>query len=111
MSMIGRGMPRARSYEEYKAIVADALYEISEVRASAEFDGDYMTDTLGISEALEPELKALLKSLEEGNYEHSPTSFGFMTNMHQIPQEIIPFKPLLSRINETHTKGLEDAEN
>lgn len=111
MSMIGRGMPRARSYEEYKSIIADALYEISEVRAAAEFDGDYMTDTLGISEALEPELKALLKSIEDGSYEHSSDGFSFMIHVPKIPQEIIPFKPLLIRINETHTKGLEDAEN
>lgn len=109
MSMIGRGMPRARSYDEYKAIVDDALYEIGEVRASADFDGDYMTDTLNISELLEPELIALYKSLQEGSYEHSPESFSFMTNMHHIPQEILPFKPLLIRINETHTKGLEES--
>ena len=108
MSMIGRGMPRARSYDEYKEIVADALYEIQEIRASFEFDGEYMNDSMQIAEALEIPLKALKESLEDGTYEHSKEDFPFMTNMSRIPQEVVPFKPLLTRINETHTKGLEE---
>ena len=65
MSTIGRGMPRARSMDEYIEMLKDALYEIQEVKATAEFD-DYMNDSVLIADAMKPELEQVLKMTEVG---------------------------------------------
>ena len=111
MSKIGRGMPRARSYEEFKEIVSEVLYEIDEIRASHEFDGDYMNDSLQIAESIERPMKQLKQQLEDGSYQHSKEGFAFIENMQRVPMEIVPFRPLLTRINETHKNGLESDED
>ncbi len=106
MSQIGRGMPRARSLDEYKEMLKEALYEIQEVKATAEFD-DYMNDAVMIAESMKPELEAILKSVEEGTNQFG-NGLSFMQNMKKIPTEIVPFKSLLLRIDDTQKNGLED---
>jgi len=108
MSRIGRGMLRARSLDEYKSLVKDALYEIDEIKAAFEFDGVEMDDAQRISEQLEPGLNALLASLEDDSYQFGSDTLGFMQNVANVPQIVIPYKPLLSRIIDTHNKGLEE---
>lgn len=107
MSKIGRGMPRARSHEEFVEIVKETLYEIDEIRASYEFDGDYMNDTIQIVGSMEIPLKSLLASLTDGTYQQGSTGLEFMEKLRRLPQELLPIKPLLIRIDETHNKGLE----
>ncbi len=106
MSTIGRGMPRARSMDEYIEMLKDALYEIQEVKATAEFD-DYMNDSVLIADAMKPELEQVLKMTEEGTNQFG-SQFSFMQNMNQMPTEIVPFKHLLMRINDTQKNGLEE---
>lgn len=108
MSRIGRGMLRARSLDEYKSLVDDALYEIEEIKAAFEFDGVEMNDAQRISEQLEPGLKALLSSLQDDSYQFGSDTLGFMQNVANVPQIVIPYKPLLSRIIDTHNRGLEE---
>lgn len=107
MSRIGKGMPRARDMDEYKYLVKDALYEIEEIKAAFEFDGAEMDDSYKISEQLEPGLKALLASMEDGSYEFGSDVMGFMQNVAQVPQIIVPYKPILSRLIDTHQNGFE----
>ena len=109
MSKIGRGMPRARSLDEYKEMLKDALYEIQEIRATAEFD-DYMNDAVMIAGSMEPELKSLLDKANSGSPQFGQHELTFMQNIAQIPTEIIPFKSLLLRINDTQKNGLEEEE-
>ena len=108
MSRIGRGMLRARSLDEYKMLVKDVLYEIDEIKAAFEFDGVEMDDAQRISEQLQPGLKVLLNSLEDDSYQFGSDTLGFMQNVANVPQIVIPYKPLLSRIIDTHNKGLEE---
>ncbi len=107
MSKIGRGMPRARSLNEYKEMLKDALYEIQEVKATAEFD-DYMNDAVMIAESMRPELEAILKAVEDETIQFG-NGLVFMQNMRQIPTEIVPFKSLLARIDDTQKNGLEES--
>ena len=110
MSRIGRGMLRARSLDEYKSLVKDVLYEIDEIKAAFEFDGVEMDDAQRISEQLQPGLTTLLASLEDDSYQFGTDTLGFMQNVANVPQIVIPYKPLLSRIIDTHNRGLEEDE-
>ena len=102
MSQIGRGMPRARSLEEYKEMLKEALYEIQEVKATAEFD-DYMNDAVLIADSMRPELEDILKNIENNTNQYG-NELSFMQNTHRMPTEIVPFKSLLSRISATQKK-------
>jgi len=108
MSRIGRGMLRARSLDEYKSLVEDVLYEIDEIKAAFEFDGVEMDDAQRISEQLLPGLTLLKSSLEDDSYQFGSDTMGFMQNVANVPQIVIPYKPLLSRIIDTHNRGLEE---
>ena len=106
MSQIGRGMPRARSMDEYKEMLKEVLYEIQEVKATAEFD-DYMNDAVLIAESMRPELEAILKDVESGNIQFG-SELSFMQNTQRMPTEIIPFKALLARISDKQKNGIEE---
>jgi hypothetical protein len=106
MSPIGRGMTRAGPMEEYIEMHKYALYEIKEVLITAEFD-DYMNDAVLIAEAMKPELEQVLKMIESGGNEFD-SQFSFMQNINQMPTEIVPFKHLLLRINDTQKNGLQE---
>ena len=99
-------MIRAKTLDEYIDWVKQAVYEVEELRASIEFDEEFMGDALVFLDPLENEVKKLYRQLTEGNYEFSDEPLKFMPIVEQNNPTLLPFKPLLIRINATHTKGL-----
>ncbi len=100
-------MIRDKSLDEYIEWVKQALFEDEDMRASVEFDEEFMGDTLIFVDPLEGEIKKLYNDLINDRYEFSSESLSFMQIVEKNDLTLLSFKFLLQRINETHTKGLD----
>ncbi|MDQ7016785.1 MAG: hypothetical protein Q9N68_10470 [Gammaproteobacteria bacterium] len=101
---------RAASMAAYEEMLKQALYEVDDLRAAIEFDGESMSSSFPLLAPIETELKALLKAIEEGSHQFSGQDLAIMPLVKQSHISMLPFKFLLTQINETHTQGLEEAD-
>ncbi len=98
---------RPASMEDYIELVKSALFDVEELRMSVEFDMEFMESALSFVEPLEKGLRDLLHSLQDGNHEFADEDLAFMPIVEAQPNVMLPFKPVLRQINETHRKGLQ----
>ena len=103
-------MRRARTVEEYVAWVKDALYEIEDMRASIEYDEEGMGATKPYIEDIESSLKNIFKLMKSGDYCWNTGDLPYISVIRDLDENIIPFRQLLIRINDTHKQGLETDE-
>jgi len=97
---------RPATIEEYIELVESALFDVEELRMSVEFDMEFMEGALSFIEPLEKGLRNLLNSLKDGSYEFVDEDLPFMPIVEAQQNVMLPFKPVLRQINETHRKGL-----
>ena len=104
-------MKRARTVEEYVALVQDALYEIQDMRAAIEFDSEGMGEAPQVIGELERTLNELYDSMKSGDYCWKTGDLRYMDFIRDMDESAIPFRSLLIRINDTHKNGLEVDED
>ena len=97
---------RPATMEDYIELVESALFDVEELRMSVEFDMEFMEGALSFIEPLEKGLRDLLNSLKDGSYEFADEDLPFMPIVEAQQNVMLPFKPVLRQINETHRKGL-----
>jgi len=100
---------RPATMDAYKELVKSALFDAEELKSSIEYDMEFMEDADGFIAPLENSLRALYASLESGEYEFGTENLPFMNIVETQNNLVLPFKPVLRMINDTHTKGLEAA--
>ncbi|MDH5327032.1 MAG: general secretion pathway protein GspF [Gammaproteobacteria bacterium] len=98
----------ARSIQEYIELVNAALDEIFDLRASIEYDEEYMGDASIFLSELERGVKSLLQSLQSGDYEFGGEPLSFAHIVKKTDERLLPFKHLLNLIIKTHEQGLDD---
>lgn len=98
---------RAHSTEEYVDMINQAIDETFDLRQAIEFDEEFMAEGRALVDELEACLKALYESMKDGSYEFATGDLAYVALMKNYHQEMVPFRYLLKRINETHMKGLE----
>ena len=98
---------RPATMEAYLELVKSALFDVEELRMSVEFDTEFMEGALSFVEPLENGLRGLQNALTDGSYEFADTDLPFMSIVESQSNVLLPFKPVLRQINETHRKGLQ----
>lgn len=98
---------RAHSTEEYVDMIKQAIDETFDLRQALEFDEEFMSENRSLATELEKHLKNLYVSMEDGSYQFATGDLPYMQLLEQYHPDMIPFRYLLKRINETHNKGLE----
>ncbi len=98
---------RAHSTDEYVEMIKQAIDETFDLRQAIEYDEDFMSEARPLVDQLEADLKALFESMKDGSYQFATGDFPFIAEMKKYHEEMVPFRYLLKRINETHNKGLE----
>ena len=98
---------RAHSTEEYVDMIKQAIDETFDLRQALEFDEEFMSEARTLAEELEKILKELYASMEDGSYQFATGDLPYTSLLEQYHPEMVPFRYLLKRINETHNKGLE----
>jgi hypothetical protein len=97
-----------KTLDEYIDLVHQAVYEVDELRAVVEDDDDRKGMILPWVDAMDKELRAFYESMVNGSYRFDPNGpdLPFMEIVKKFGATI-PFKPLLSIINNTHRFGLD----
>ena len=103
-------MKRARTVDEYVALIKDALYEVDDMKAAIEYDNEGMTGGAVIVNDLEVILKELYQSMQDGDYCWRTGDLKYMDLIRDLDDGVVPFHSLLIRINDTHKNGLEPNE-
>ncbi len=65
-------MVRARSMQEYQDLIKQALFEVEDLRASLDFDEEFMGDAVVFLDPLETSIRELHHSITEGEYVSNP---------------------------------------
>ena len=99
---------RAGTIEEYKALINEALDEMDELRASIEYDEEYMEGALALVNPIITGLQQLLKRIDSGDYQFGEGELVFMNTVHKADNSLLPFKFLFTRIEKTHREGLAE---
>ncbi len=99
-------MRRAKTVEEYVAMVKDALYEIEDMRAAIEYDEEGMGASTGYIDDIESSLKRIFELMKTGDYCWNTGDLPFISIIRELDDGVIPFRSLLIRINDTHKNGL-----
>lgn len=100
-------MRRARTVQEYVELIREAIYEVEEVRAAIEFDEEGMGETPRYIDDIESCLKTIFEQMKSGDYCWNTGDLPFIPAIRELDDGVIPFRPLLFRINDTHKNGLE----
>ena len=98
---------RAHTTEEYVDMINQAIDETFDLRQAIEFDEEFMSEGRALVDELEACLKALYESMKDGSYQFATGDLAYIALMKKYHEEMVPFRYLLKRINETHMKGLE----
>jgi len=98
---------RAHTTEEYVDMINQAIDETFDLRQAIEFDEEFMSEGRALVDELEACLKALYESMKDGSYQFATGDLPYIALMKNYHEEMVPFRYLLKRINETHMKGLE----
>lgn len=104
-------MRRARTVDEYVALIRDAIYEVEDMRAAIEYDEEFMSDSRKIIDELESSLKGILDAMQEGTYNWRTGDLEYIPVIKDLDERVVPFRSLLLRINDTHKHGLEPEGN
>ena len=98
---------RPKTAEQYVNLVDQALFEIEDLRLSAEYDMDSLGAATDFLSDLEHDVRKLRQSMADGSYRFGKENLPFVKVVENQDERILPFKQLLLKINETHIKGLD----
>lgn len=102
---------RPKTPEQYVDLVEQALFEIQDLRAAAEYDMDSMGAANEFLEELERDVQILRNKMADGSYQFGKQDLAFVKIVARQNEQILPFRSLLLKINETHVKGLDVGED
>ena len=98
---------RPSTPEAYIELIKQAVFEVEDLRAAIDYDTDGMSDSLNFIDELERHVKALYASLEDGSYEFADEDLPYMNLVRAHGLFTLPFRDLLTIINDTHRTGLD----
>ena len=98
---------RPKTPEQYVEMIKTALFEVEDLRAAIEYDAEGMTDSIGFIDELEHHVRALYQSLEDGTYEFKDEDLSYMALVREHGLFSLPFRDLLTIVNDTHRNGLD----
>ncbi len=98
---------RPRTIDEYLELVAQAIFEVEELRMSMEYDMEGMNGVDSFLEELEGDIRNLKQAMSDGSYQWANGDLPFMAIVERTSDRLLPFKYLLRQINYTHLNGLD----
>ena len=99
-------MHRPKTMNEYIELVKQAIFEVEELRAAAEWgadDGEGMG--FEFTDPLKAQLHQLAEQLMAGTHTFGETDLELMATVRANARQI-PFRELFTIINQTHRLGL-----
>ncbi len=101
---------RATSMEQFIDLVNQAVYETEELLAAAEYDDEDMGMVLEFADTLLQQLRQFQQQVRSADYAFRDEDLPFMAIVNSQHDAALPYKFLLRMINNTHRKGLAEAD-
>lgn len=83
-------------------LLRQAEIELSELRASVEYDEEFMEGVLSSIEPLEQAVAELLQDPEHGRSRYQGRDLPFMERVRRLDRTLLPFRQLFFDINTLH---------
>jgi len=100
-------MTNSTAIQALKAVVQETLDELNDLRASIEYDEEYMGGALIFLEQLEQGVGQLHKDIESGTYQLGEGELTFMDIAKNANPGLLPFKELFTQIQKIHSQKTE----
>ena len=96
---------------EFARLLEQALIELSELRASIEYDEEFMEGIPAVIEPLERDIIAIVENLRRGKHQFDGRDLPFMELVSRVNKMYLPFKQLFTDLNELHKSlSADDAD-
>lgn len=92
-------------------MLAQARIELSELRASVEYDEEFMEGVLSSLEPLEQVIEELLRDPQHGRETYAGQDLPFMERVRRLDRTLLPFKQLFIDINIAHRERSASTTN
>ncbi|MDE2088900.1 MAG: general secretion pathway protein GspF [Gammaproteobacteria bacterium] len=92
---------------EYLSLVDQAIFELEELRFSAEYDSEELGQAFSFLDTIEAQMRKLREQIVNGEYRFGTEDLPFMALAEKQDEYLLPFKSLLRTINYTHRTGLD----
>ena len=97
-----------KTFQQYKNLIREALDELAELRASIEYDEEFMGGALEVVDKLEPAVQDFLAYVQSDSYQFGRGELPFMDVVKEANPNLLPFKYLFSQIEKTHNQKLDE---
>ena len=91
--------------DRLKNLAREALDEIDNLRASIEFDDEYMGNAMSFINDLDAGVRAFFERINSGNYEPGVGELSFMEIVRNVDAHLLPFKHIFIQIEELHNSS------
>lgn len=90
-------------------MVQNLLDEIDDLKATIEYDEEFVGDTMVLVEPLEKDIQDLYKQVKSGHYEFGcKEDLAFVEQLRAADARILLFGQMLVWINQVHRDGLSE---
>lgn len=100
-------MEKPKTMSEYLNLIDQAIFELEELRFSAEYDSEELGQAFSFLDTVEAQMRKLREQVVSGKYRFGTEDLPFMPIVEKQDEYLLPFKPLLRTINHTHRTGLD----
>jgi hypothetical protein len=94
-----------KNKEQFAYQVQQTLDDLMDLRASVEYDEEYMGDALSFLDPVEEGLRRLADDLAAGNHRSSGENLSFIDMLEKVDMRLLPFRHMLVWINEIQRDG------
>lgn len=99
---------KIRTPEDYIQLVKQLREDVFDLREAVEYDGEEMSKSATIIEALEHYVNELYRAFEDGSYEFKDEDLPYMEIVKQNNNTtVLPMLNLLKEVNRIHRNGLD----
>ena len=94
-----------KNKEQFAYQVQQTLDDLLDLRASVEYDEEYMGDALSFLDPIEEGLRRLSADIASGKYHSHGENLPFIDMLEKVDVRLLPFRHMLAWINEIYRDG------
>lgn len=99
-----------KTMAQFSHMLEQVLDELDELRASIEYDEEFMGDALVFLDPLEKDVRDLYAEVQKGEHQFGGEDLPFVERLKSVDARLIPFGQMLVWINDVHLNGLPEGE-
>jgi hypothetical protein len=95
-----------KTMDGFSHMLEQIVDELDELRAAAEYDEEYMGDTLIFLPSLDEDIRTMLTQLKAEQYVFTDEDLPFVARLKHVDSRLLPCTQMLVWVNQVHRSGL-----